>query len=205
MKVKFEELKKMNLDELLALLPIEIAEHSRRVAVCSALMTSVATSIADMPALGNAENLAVVAHFGGLCHDIGKILGGCFEYEETYSSHPYRGVEILLQNSEELFDAINQRQMVLEMTRFHHERPDGTGFPNGYTQREIPFCAAICAVADRLDNLVYAQNKQQLTPVEVLPYFTNEIAKSFTDTAVGCLESAIGPISDFYAQWNLEH
>ena len=86
-------------------------------------------------------------------HDIGKIgirdsvlnkVGRLTdeEYAEM-KSHVDRGADILKD-----FTLVDH---VLEGTRYHHERYDGRGYPNGLKGREIPLFARIIGVADAFD------------------------------------------------------
>ncbi|CAM5785120.1 MULTISPECIES: HD domain-containing phosphohydrolase [Brevibacillus] len=99
---------------------------------------------------------------GGLLHDIGKIgiedsillkPGRLTDEEyEIIRSHPIRGEALLKrlyadagrQNSAEI-DAI------LCITRHHHERYDGKGYPDQLAGEEIPLLARVAAVADSFD------------------------------------------------------
>lgn len=92
---------------------------------------------------------------GGLIHDIGKI--GIPEYilnkPSTLSSdefdiikqHPLRGKEIL--------EPIPFMNHLLPIVLHHHEKIDGSGYPNGLRDNNIPFLARIIAVADVFDAL----------------------------------------------------
>jgi putative two-component system response regulator len=43
--------------------------------------------------------------------------------------------------------------MALDITRYHHERWDGSGYPQGLKGEEIPLSARIVAIADVYDAL----------------------------------------------------
>ena len=85
----------------------------------------------------------------GRLHDVGKVhvprsildkAGSLDESEwEIVRRHPELGARIL---SDPAFDDI--RPWVL----FHHERPDGSGYPFGLTAAELPLEAAIISVCD---------------------------------------------------------
>jgi HD-GYP domain-containing protein (c-di-GMP phosphodiesterase class II) len=93
--------------------------------------------------------------FVGRVHDVGKIFipervlnheGPVPEDEFHYlRMHPRVGAEILsaLPNSERMQKAI----------AFHHERVDGSGYPEGLKGEDIPLWARILAVADAYVNL----------------------------------------------------
>lgn len=90
---------------------------------------------------------------GGLLHDIGKIgvredillKPGRLTDEEMghVKSHPKRGFEIC-QPLKSLHEA-------LACIRSHHERYDGSGYPDGLKGDDIPLCGMILAVADSFD------------------------------------------------------
>lgn len=95
------------------------------------------------------ENL----YIAGLLHDIGKI--GVSEAilckqdkltEEEYEimkGHTTRGAEIL--------SALTGFDEVINGVKYHHERYDGKGYPDGLKGDDIPIIAAIIAVADTFD------------------------------------------------------
>jgi HD-GYP domain-containing protein (c-di-GMP phosphodiesterase class II) len=100
--------------------------------------------------------LFTLAVQGGLLHDIGKrgipeaILnkGGRLEPSEweMLKRHPQAGFE-------ELSKHPGVSNIVLEMTRDHHERLDGKGYPFGRSGDAISFPARVCAVVDVFDAL----------------------------------------------------
>ena len=91
--------------------------------------------------------------FGFLLHDVGKVAipDGILHKPEPLSEeeralmrrHPLIGAEILR--------GIPFLERASEIVRYHHERWDGTGYPDGLKGEEIPVAARIFAVADALD------------------------------------------------------
>lgn len=90
---------------------------------------------------------------GGIFHDIGKIGTAddilfkidkldFSEYEEI-KKHPLKGAYIL--------SAISMFKDVVPLVKYHHERYDGKGYPEGLKGEEIPFLARILSVADAFD------------------------------------------------------
>jgi putative two-component system response regulator len=92
---------------------------------------------------------------GGVVHDIGKVgvpdhilnKPGRLTDEELIimRRHPVIGYDIL--------KPLRTFQNVLPIVRWHHERPDGKGYPDGLKDTQIPLLARIVAVADVLDAL----------------------------------------------------
>ncbi len=99
---------------------------------------------------------------GGLLHDIGKIgiedsillkPGRLTQEEfEIIKTHPVRGEALLRKLYAQVNDQdSNQTRIILEITRHHHERIDGRGYPDQLKGDEIPLVARIAAVADSFD------------------------------------------------------
>lgn len=98
---------------------------------------------------GEIEKLMLAA----ILHDIGKIgvrdnvllKQGRLEEEELLqmSMHPHNGSELL--------NHVKQLKDVIPGVRGHHERFDGTGYPDGLKDGEISVIARIIAVADTFD------------------------------------------------------
>lgn len=94
--------------------------------------------------------------YAGLFHDVGKIgiderilqKPRCLDAGEwtVVHRHPIVGAAII--EPIELF-----RDTVLPMVLHHHERFDGSGYPDGLQGSNIPFGARIVAVADAIDTM----------------------------------------------------
>lgn len=89
----------------------------------------------------------------GLLHDVGKIgipdqvinkPGRLDDSEyETIKTHPAKGAKIL--------DTVKDMPQLVTGARWHHERYDGKGYPDGLQGTDIPEEARIIAVADAYD------------------------------------------------------
>lgn len=122
--------------------------HSRRVA-------NLTVNVAREHGLkGNA--LVQIEH-GALLHDIGKLKipdsilwkPACLDNTEwvTMKKHPEYGHEFLC-NLEFLRGAA-------ELVFSHHEKFDGTGYPRGLRDEQIPLGARIFAIVDAIDAMIY--------------------------------------------------
>jgi putative two-component system response regulator len=93
---------------------------------------------------------------GGVVHDIGKVgipdqilnKPGKLTDEEfaVIKRHPIIGHDIL--------KPMRTFADVLPIVRWHHEKPNGKGYPDGLSGEEIPVLARIAAVADWFDALI---------------------------------------------------
>ena len=123
------------------------AGHSERVTVIS---------LAIGREMGLPARALDAIHRGGLLHDIGKIgipavildkAGRLTDEEmEIVKSHPVVGARILA--------PISVFQDIIPIVRNHHEKFDGTGYPDGLAGTDIPLLARVVAVADVYDALV---------------------------------------------------
>lgn len=94
------------------------------------------------------------AGLAGLLHDIGKIAiahhilnkpGKLTDAEfAVMKNHPERGVKILVKS-----DSVSER--VLDVCLHHHEKMDGTGYPDGLDSSNISVMARMGAVCDVYD------------------------------------------------------
>jgi HD-GYP domain-containing protein (c-di-GMP phosphodiesterase class II) len=126
---------------------LAFAEHSNRV-------TELALRLADAVGAGDDVKRAILV--GGPLHDIGKLgvpdailtKPGRLEPEELAEirKHPAAGARML--------DGIESLRHGLGCVRHHHERWDGTGYPDGLAESAIPLEARIVAVADAYDAMI---------------------------------------------------
>jgi len=118
--------------------------HSRKVAYYAGL-------------IGEEMNLSTeemeILERAAILHDIGKIAIPesilnkpdrlTREEFEIMKTHPLCGVKIV--------ENIRQMEAILPGMKYHHERYDGKGYPEGLAGEEIPLLARILAVADTYD------------------------------------------------------
>ncbi len=124
---------------------------------------------------------------GGLLHDVGKVgvpeailnKPAPLTVEEfaVMRQHPEIG--------EKICAPLRSLRDVLPMVRSHHERPNGTGYPDGLAGDAIPLDARIVCVADVYDALA--------TKRAYKPSFSRErcIEMLREDTAKGLFDSAV--------------
>jgi HD-GYP domain-containing protein (c-di-GMP phosphodiesterase class II) len=120
--------------------------HSERV-------TNFALKIAKEMSLGDEER--EIIQLAGLLHDVGKIgvpesvlnKPGDLTEEEwaAVKRHPEHGAEIIANIHAKNIDSISSA------VRHHHERWDGSGYPDGLKREEAPLASRILAVADSFD------------------------------------------------------
>ncbi len=94
--------------------------------------------------------------FGSMLHDIGKIL---IQDEILQSTQPLAQSELFevrrhAEIGARLIENIPYLEPVIPVIRHHHERWDGSGYPDGLAGEDIPIEARIVAVADALDAMI---------------------------------------------------
>ena len=75
-------------------------------------------------------------------------------------------------------------QIAADVASFHHEKWDGSGYPKGLRETQIPLCARIMAVADVFDALVSRRCYKEAYPVETAYKIIEESAGAHFDPAV---------------------
>ena len=149
-----EEVEKLFLDVMKAIASLIDAKdgythrHSERVAAFGVRLAS---------HLGFDAGSRAVVELSGLLHDVGKIgvpdailnkPGKLTEEEFTQMRlHPVHGAAILANIQSARIVSI------LPGVKYHHERWDGKGYPEGLKGEEIPLLGRVLAVADFLDAL----------------------------------------------------
>ena len=104
-----------------------------------------------------------------ILHDIGKIgiqdivlrkpLGLNEEEFNQMKKHPVLGHEII--------GKVNQLRDVIPGMRYHHERFDGKGYPDGLSGSSIPLIAKIIAVADAFDAMTSDRSYRKALDMDV--------------------------------------
>ncbi len=131
--------------------------------------------------------------FSALLHDIGKI--GMDQKILTKPSqltpaefavlktHPSRGVEMLR--------PVAAFADLLPGIELHHESLDGTGYPHGLRQEEIPLMARIIAVADAFDAMTHNRTYQDaMDGSYALRLIRTMAGRKFDERAVNALSQA---------------
>ena len=137
----------------------ETQGHSERV-------TRYATAIGQ--ALGLSGELLDALERGALLHDIGKIgvpdhilrkPGGLEPAEwNMMRQHPVFGSEMV--------GGISFLEQAVPVVRHHHERFDGSGYPDGLGAEHIPLAARVFAVADTFDAMTSDRPYRKALPIE---------------------------------------
>ncbi len=153
----------------------DLGQHCHRLALMGAAMAiSLGLPAPDVFALQK----------GGYLHDVGKVAvpdnvlfkpGPLTDSEwETMKTHAERG--------EKICQGMRSLAPVLPIIRHHHERWDGSGYPDGLREEEIPLLARILQMADIFDALTTSRPyKQAMSADEAYRIIRTEEAKGWRD------------------------
>ena len=139
----------------------DTGQHTQRVALVAALLAQ---------KLGMGSDLVSLIQHAAPLHDVGKIgisdlillkPGKLTEEEfETMRSHAKVGAALLAGGRSDLV------QMAERIAHTHHERWDGSGYPQSLKEEEIPLEGRILAVADVFDALTHERPYKPAWPIE---------------------------------------
>ncbi|MCR5135877.1 MAG: HD domain-containing protein [Oscillospiraceae bacterium] len=143
------------------------SQHSERVARYSKLIAT---------AMGMKERDCENIRKAAMMHDIGKIgiPDEVLKKPGRLTEEEYAQMKTHTTNGAEILKDITLIDHVVDGALYHHERPDGRGYPYGLTADEIPEYARIIGVADAFDamtaNRVYRKQMD-------FGYVVNEMRK----------------------------
>ena len=155
--------------------------HSERVAkIAVVLATELNLSDRDI------ENI----EYAALLHDIGKIgiddriLGKSSKLSneefKKIKEHPIVGAKII--------EPVDFLKNSYKTIYHHHEKYNGSGYPDGLKEKDIPLCARIIAVADAYDAMGSDRPyRKKLSKEKILKEFTEQSGKQFDPQIVNAL------------------
>jgi putative nucleotidyltransferase with HDIG domain len=135
--------------------------HTQRV-------TRYATMIAEKLELP--DDQIDLIRMGGPLHDIGKIGidDSILRKPGKLTADEYAKMQKHTTMGAEILQTIGEMQPIIPIVRSHHERWDGTGYPDRLVGDDIPYLARIVAVADAFDAMtsprVYHENQKGKPP-----------------------------------------
>ena len=105
--------------------------------------------------LGLSEDDKITLHYASILHDIGKL---AVPDEILTRGTPLNEEEWRMMKRHTVIGAsfgkhIKSCGLVVEIIRHHHERYDGTGYPDGLKGEEIPYLARVFQIVDIYDSM----------------------------------------------------
>lgn len=199
LKIKQKLLEKSFLDTILTI--SEIVEsrdvytsgHQKRVA-------TLAVNIAVKAGIGDLSILNCI-YYGGLMHDIGKI-SIPVEYLVTprqLTTHEYEIMKSHVSIGYKIIEHMSFPWDIKSVINQHHERLDGSGYPNGLKERQISEAAKVVAIADVYEAMSTDRPYRKRVPHEViLLHLKENKGKLFDSGYVDCLMECLSELNDVY-------
>jgi putative two-component system response regulator len=137
--------------------------------------------------IGLADEQIVALQRGGVIHDVGKVAVPdaillkparlTFEEMQIMQQHPAAG--------ERICAGLKSFHLVLPIIRHHHEKLNGTGYPDGLRGENIPLLARVMQVVDVYDALTMVRPyKRAFSHAEALAMMDEEVKKGWWDPAI---------------------
>jgi putative nucleotidyltransferase with HDIG domain len=164
-----------------------MAGHSQRVAQFSATLAH---------RMGHTDGEVETVRLAGRLHDIGMMMISdrtinaegplSIAEREQVRQHPMVGYQML--------HPYAHLREVGCFIRGHHERWDGTGYPDGLAGQELPWGARIIAAAETYDALVTsrAYRKEIFTPAQACTRMTRMAGEAFDPEVIEAVTDMIG-------------
>lgn len=166
----------------------ELGQHCERIAVmCAAMGVSLGLPPQDILALQR----------GGYLHDVGKVVipDNILFKPGKLTPEEWKVMEGHAERGEKICSSMRSMSAVLPIIRNHHERWDGSGYPDRLKGEEIPLLARILQVADIYDALTTVRAyKPAMSPESAVRTLRDEAARGWRDPDLVELFSGILPM-----------
>lgn len=182
---------------------LESGEHIQRVKHFTSLIIKHVRRVCPQYEL-TLEQCELIVNASAL-HDIGKIAIPdrillktsrltSEEFEEM-KKHTVYGCELLEKFKQDDNEFYNY---CYNICRYHHERYDGKGYPDGLKGEEIPICAQVVSLADVFDALTSERvYKPAYTIDEATRMILNSECGEFSDDIINCFKLALPEMTEF--------
>jgi putative two-component system response regulator len=141
-------------------------------------------SVALAERLGLPKEQCLALRRGGIVHDIGKVAvpehillkPGPLTPEERRIMEQHTAI------GERICAPLKSFQLVLPLIRHHHEKSDGSGYPDGLKGEDIPLTARILQTVDIFDALTTDRPyRKALTPQKAFAQMREEVKRGWWD------------------------
>ena len=135
--------------------------HSQRVADYALMLAK---------KMGKSETEQQIIYNAGLLHDIGKIrvAENIINKEGKLTDDEFDQIKVHPSSGFHILRNIQSDELIGYSAKYHHERYDGSGYPNGLSGEDIPEIARIIAVADSYDAMASDRSYRKALPQDVV-------------------------------------
>lgn len=159
------------------------AQHSEQVAAFAGALAR---------ASGWSPERVALLHEAAMVHDVGKlaISNGILSHGDELNDEEFEQVRRHPDMGAQIAAEILECEQ-LDWIRWHHERADGSGFPDGLTSEQLPEGAKLLALADAFSKLVSGSAHHAPKPVdEAVAQCVEQAGRQFAPEAVAALLAA---------------
>ncbi|RXZ36742.1 response regulator [Oxalobacteraceae bacterium CAVE-383] len=118
---------------------------------------------------------------------------------DVMKTHPQIGYEILRMSDAPVF------QLAAEIALRHHEKWDGSGYPDGLAGEQIPESARIVALADVFDALSMKRPYKEAWPLEkIQEHIRATRGTHFDPDIVDVFENIVPQLLDIHREWTVK-
>jgi HD-GYP domain-containing protein (c-di-GMP phosphodiesterase class II) len=150
--------------------------------------------------LGLSSEQIIRTRLAAELHDVGKaaIPGSILNKPGPLDPAERSLMELHTVIGERILAAAPTLAVIAEIVRASHERPDGTGYPDGLSLEQIPICSQIISVVDAFDAMTTDRPYRAAMPVASA---LDELRRhSGTQFAPRVVEALLGSLADRPAQ-----
>jgi putative nucleotidyltransferase with HDIG domain len=140
------------------------------------------------------EPLVRPLRLGALLHDVGKIgvEDVCLRAARALTDEEFAQIKLHPGLGHRILEPLEDLDEVRAIVRHHHERWDGTGYPDGLRGERIPLPARIIAVADTIDAITSDRPYRRGSPLDLaLGEVRRWSGKQFDPSVVKALDRAV--------------
>lgn len=167
--------------------------HQKRVALLS-------LNIASKALITDPKCLSTI-YYGALMHDIGKVAIP-IEYLVTprrLTNHEYEIIKTHATIGNKIIQHVDFPWDIKSVVYQHHERINGSGYPNGLKGHEMTIPAKIVAIADVYEAMSTNRPYRTFLPQEtILKYLKENKGILFDEHYVDCLFQCLSDLKDIY-------
>jgi HD-GYP domain-containing protein (c-di-GMP phosphodiesterase class II) len=104
---------------------------------------------------GFSESEIKKLEMAGLLHDFGKIgiSDQILNKQSSLTDEEYEIIKTHPSIAQAILEPVHNMEEIIPWIKYHHEKWDGSGYPDGISRRDIPLAARILAVADAYDTM----------------------------------------------------
>jgi len=154
--------------------------------------------------LGLSEDDLAALHRGGHLHDIGKVAvpDAVLRKPGPLTDEEYDVIKRHTVVGDELLGSLRSMRRVRSVVRHHHERLDGTGYPDGLKGEDVPLLAQIVGVVDVYDALTSIRPyKPAWSPLRAYEALREEVAKGWRRADLVELLISLGESGQLGVPW----